>query len=230
MVREDREMAYPALMVALLPPGVFGILVVSLLAAFMSTIDTHFNWGASYAVNDVLLRVRPGMSSRAQVRAARGCVVGFAVLAVLVAMQIDQIESAWRWVAALGAALGAPTLLRWCWWRVTAASELAGAVTGLVTASIAIAQGMVYERQLLVIAGTSLVATLAMIAVGPRASIEAAARFAERVDPPGWWPGRPLRSAWGGLAAAILRTAVIAVAVVGGLWLGHRLLLGSGIG
>ena len=56
LVAGDREMAYPALMIHLLPPGVFGLLVVSLLAAFMSTIDTHFNWGASYLVSDLALR------------------------------------------------------------------------------------------------------------------------------------------------------------------------------
>ena len=67
-VAADREAAYPALMLALLPPGVLGLLVVSLLAAFMSTIDTHFNWGASYAVSDVVLRLRPDLTPAAQVR------------------------------------------------------------------------------------------------------------------------------------------------------------------
>ncbi len=227
MVRGDRELAYPALMVALLPPGVFGLLVVSLLAAFMSTIDTHFNWGASYAVNDLVLRARPDLSVRAQVRAARLAVIVFAVLAVLVAMQIDRIEQAWRWVAALGAALGAPTLLRWFWWRVTAASEFAGGVTGLVTAAITVAAGTVYERQLLWIAGTSLLATLLAIAVGPRASAADARTFAALTTPPGVWPGRSLADSLGDLARSAWRTALVVIVVVVGLVLGHRLLFGG---
>lgn len=222
MVRADRELAYPALMVALLPPGVFGILVVSLLAAFMSTIDTHFNWGASYAVNDIVLRVRPDLPARTQVRVARLAVVCFAVLAVVVATQIDRIEQAWRWVAALGAALGAPTLLRWCWWRVTAAAEFAGGAAGLAAAAVTVAVGTVYERQLLWIAGASLVAMLAAIAVGPRADIAGAREFAERIDAPGFWPGRTRREAVGQLAAAVLATLAVVAIVVAALWAGHR--------
>jgi Na+/proline symporter len=227
MVREDRELAYPALMVALLPPGVFGVLVVSLLAAFMSTIDTHFNWGASYAVNDIVLPVRPGMSTRAQVRTARLAVVAFAVLAVLVATQIDRIEQAWRWVAALGAALGAPTLLRWFWWRVTAAAEFAGAAAGLLTAVVTVVAGTLYERQLLWIAAMSLLATLLAIGVGPRARVEDARQFAQLTTPPGFWPGRSIGAASRGLGLAAARTLAVVAFVVIGLWAGHRLWFGG---
>ena len=227
LVRNDREMAYPALMIALLPPGVFGVLVVSLLAAFMSTIDTHFNWGASYVVNDLLGRAEPDQDGPQQVRRARLAVLAFAVLAVLVAMQIDRIEQAWRWVAALGAALGAPTLLRWFWWRVTAASEIAGALMGLALAAITMAANVTYERQLLWIASASLLATLSAIAVGPRASATRARAFADAVDPPGVWPGRSTREMTAGLASAAGRTATVAGLVVAGLAAGHRLFFGA---
>lgn len=226
-VRADREMAYPALMEALLPVGVLGLLVVSLLAAFMSTIDTHFNWGASYVVSDVLLRLRPDLPPRVQVAAARLAVIGFAVLAILVAMRIDTIEQAWRWVAALGAALGVPTLLRWAWWRMTAAAELAGGAAGLATAAIAAGQGIAYERQLLWIAGASAVVTLAVLAVGPRAEAARAAAFAAETNPPGAWPGRSARTALRSLAGEAGRVALVAGAVVAALAAGHRLLFGG---
>lgn len=226
-VRGDRELAYPALMLALLPPGVVGLLVVSLLAAFMSTIDTHFNWGASYAVSDVALRLKPAMSDRAQVITARFTVAGFAILAVMVAMQIDRIEQAWQWVAALGAALGVPTLLRWVWWRMTAAAELGGAVAGLTTAAITVGIGMVYERQLLLIAGVSALITVVMIAVGPAADRERARDFATKTQPPGFWPGRSVSAGGRDLALALGRTLLVAVAVVIALAVGHRLLLGG---
>ncbi len=226
-VRADRELAYPALMLTQLPAGVVGLLVVSLLAAVMSTIDTHFNWGASYAVSDVALRIRPDMSPRAQIIVARTAVVGFAVLAVGVAMQIDRIEQAWRWVAALGAALGAPTLLRWVWWRMTAAAELVGAVAGLLVAAAVVSLGIVYERQLLWIAGASLVATLATILLGPAADREGAVVFARQTQPPGFWPGRSVRAGGRDLVVALGRTVVVAGAVVAGLAAGHRLLLGG---
>lgn len=226
-VRADREVAYPALMVALLPSGVLGLLVVSLLAAFMSTIDTHFNWGASYAVKDVVLRLRPELSPRAQVVVARLAVVVFALLAVAVAMQIERIEQAWRWVAALGAALGVPTLLRWVWWRMTAAAELVGAMAGLMVAAGVGASGLVYERQLLWIAGASLMATLVTIALGPRADPAVAAGFAAKVHPPGIWPGRSPVEGWRSLLTAVAGTAAVVAGVVGALALGHYLLLGA---
>jgi len=223
-VAADREAAYPALMLALLPPGVLGLLVVSLLAAFMSTIDTHFNWGASYAVSDVVLRLRPDLTPAAQVRVARAMVVAFAILAVLVAMQIDTIEQAWQWVAALGAALGAPTLLRWVWWRVTAFSELAGGAGGLLTAALTLWQGVAYERQLLWIAAVSLALTLLAILLGPRADRAHAERFAREVEPPGVWPGRSPGAGLSGLAREVGGMALVAGLVVGGLLLGHRVL------
>jgi len=223
-VRSDREAGYPALMLALLPPGALGMLVVSLLAAFMSTVDTHFNWGASYLVNDVALRIRPDLSERVQIRIARLAVIGFAGLAVAVALNIETIEQAWKWVAVLGAALGAPTVLRWLWWRMTALAELAGAVTGLAVGAATGAAGVGYERQLLWVAALSLAATLLTVCIGPRSDRAHASIFAARIEPPGWWPDRtPIETArsLGRAGGATLLTIAV---VVLGLWIGHRLL------
>jgi Na+/proline symporter len=158
---------------------------------------------------------------------ARFTVAGFALLAVMVAMQIDRIEQAWQWVAALGAALGVPTLLRWVWWRMTAAAELAGAVAGLATAAVTVGLGVVYERQLLWIAGISALATLMMLLVGPAASRERARDFASQTDPPGFWPGRSVSLGGRDLAAAVGKTVLVAAGVVIGLAVGHRLLVGG---
>jgi solute:Na+ symporter, SSS family len=233
LVAGDREMAYPAMMLYLLPPGVLGLLIVSLLAAFMSTIDTHFNWGASYLVSDIALRWRPELGSDAQVRIARGAVVLFAVAAVCITFQIERIEQAWRWVAALGAALGLPTMARWLWWRMTASAELSGALAGLLTAAALLAFDMgSYEAQLIGIAGVSAAATLAMMFLGPKPDPEAVARFVARVRPLGSWPPPDGRAAAvtgvesRGLASALLRTLALSAATVLLLWLGTRLLLG----
>lgn len=234
LVANDREMAYPALMIHLLPPGVFGLLVVSLMAAFMSTIDTHFNWGASYVVSDLALRWRPDLSNRQQVAIARGAVVLFAVAAVLVSFQIERIEQAWRWVAALGAALGVPTMLRWLWWRVTAEAELAGAIGGLGTAAALLA-GEVgsYEAQLVGIAAVSTAAMMLAILVGPRSSAAAVQRFVSKVNPMGVWPAgvtgdgaRLTSGALRGMSRALVGTAALAAVTVGLLYLGTELLLG----
>ncbi len=230
LVADDREMAYPALMIHLLPSGVFGLLIVSLLAAFMSTIDTHFNWGASYVVSDVALRVNPQLSERSQVAIARASVVVFAIGAVLVAFQIERIEQAWRWVAALGAALGVPTMLRWLWWRMTAEAELAGAACGLVCAAVlwTTAWGT-YESQLVVISLASTVATLATVTFGRRPSASSTAAFVRAVAPLGAWPATAERSrhiARREFFVAAAATVGISTGAVAVLWLGTRLLVG----
>ncbi|MGK2860068.1 MAG: sodium:solute symporter family protein [Thermoanaerobaculia bacterium] len=232
LVAGDRELAYPVLMAALMQPGVLGMMVASLLAAFMSTVDTHMNWGASYIVNDVYIRLRPNSPSSRQVAVARLAVVLFALGAVAVSFQIETIEQAWKWVAALGAALGAPTALRWVWWRVNAAGELGAMAAGLATA---VTLGFVdwnYEIELVVIAGASLAGLAAGMSLGPATEAGVIDAFVADVRPIGFWPGRsPLRCARE-VAGKSLRWAGVVGGTVGLLVGVHRLLLmgESGVG
>ena len=159
----------------------------------------------------------------------------FAVLAVLVAFQIERIEQAWRWVAALGAALGAPTILRWFWWRVTAPAELGGALAGLLTAALLMLRDYgSYEAQLVLISGASTVAMLVIMLAGPAPHAAAVERFVRQVEPLGVWPSsadpaRPpatVRAVVRGLVRASAGTLALSAACVLVLWLGTRLLLG----
>src|SRR5690606_16103217 len=101
IVARDREMAYPVLMAQLLPAGLLGLLFAGLLAAFMSTVDTHINWGSSYLVNDLYRRfLRPQASERELVVVSRLTVVGLSLLAVGIASQIRSTEKAWRFFIA----------------------------------------------------------------------------------------------------------------------------------
>lgn len=227
-VAADRELAYPVLMGLLLPAGAVGILLTSLMAAFMSTIDTHLNWGASYVVNDGWLRIRPHASAEEQVRVARLSVVGFGVLAVAVSLRIDTIEQAWTWVAFLGASLGVPTALRWVWWRVGAWAELGAMAAGLsVGAAVILLSPWPYELQLLVtgLAGVAGMAAGILLAPPPEAS--AVAAFQERVDPPGFWPGRTPGEALRQLLGKGAALAGVVAAVVLGLRVGVALLFGG---
>jgi Na+/proline symporter len=134
-VLNDRESAYPILMTLLLPPGVLGLVLASFLAAFMSTVDTHINWGASYIVNDWLLKIFPGVSDKVQIRVARSAVVLFLLIALIISFHIGTIEKGWRTVATIGAAFGIPTLLRWFWWRLNADAEFLAIAAGILAGS-----------------------------------------------------------------------------------------------
>jgi len=129
------EAAYPVLMKQLLGPGLLGLMLVSFFAAFMSTIDTHLNWGASYLVHDVYRRfLRPQAGARETVLAAKLCVLVMMILAALIASFLTSIGKAWLFVWAMGAGIGPVLILRWFWWRINAWSEITALGSSVVIA------------------------------------------------------------------------------------------------
>lgn len=220
-------MAWPVLMAHLLSPGWLGVVLVSLLAAFMSTVDTHINWGASYIVNDFWLALRPSASDPEQIRVARIAVLIFALLAIVVSFQIQTIEQAWKWIAMLGAALGLPTVLRWLWWRVNATGELLAMFAGMSTGcALALWSPLPYELRLISIAAASAIGLLVGSLLGPPTDRAHLLQFVEQVQPTGRWPIGPQPqpiSRW-----AIIQTLIRWIAVVAGTFLllfaGYQLL------
>ncbi len=132
---KGEEAAYPLVMLEVLGPGLLGLLLVSFFAAFMSTIDTHLNWGASYLVNDIYRRfLRPEATEKESVFAAKICVFMMMVFAVMVAFWLTSIGRAWLFVWAMGAGIGPVLVLRWFWWRINAWSEIAALATSVTLA------------------------------------------------------------------------------------------------
>jgi len=132
---KGEEAAYPMVMLEVLGPGLLGLVLVSFFAAFMSTIDTHLNWGASYLVNDIYHRfIRPGASEKQLVLVAKLCVLGMMICAVIVAFFLSSIGKAWLFVWAMGAGIGPVLILRWFWWRVNAWSEIAALASSILLA------------------------------------------------------------------------------------------------
>jgi Na+/proline symporter len=137
------ESGYPIVMRELAPIGLRGLMLVTFFAAFMSTISTQMNWGASYVVNDLYRRfIRPDADARQFVRVSRiasGVVLllGGAVSYYMI-VRHSKIDDAWQLLMALGAGLGSVLILRWFWWRISAWSEIA-AMAGSITFFIALA-------------------------------------------------------------------------------------------
>ena len=189
----DREMGYPLLMGRFLPPGLLGLVVASLLAAFMSTIDTHTNWGASYLVQDVYRRfIRPDAPPRHYVTVSRVCILLMAILAGIVALFIESIAEVWVFIITIGAGLGSVSAVRWYWHRVTPHAELAA--IGVTTA---LAIGLPYLdvpawQRIVIIGAVSLATWIPVSLFGPANPPDTLRRFAEVVRPPG--PGWPKRA------------------------------------
>jgi Na+/proline symporter len=127
------EEGYVRVMVDVLPSPFKGLLLAAFAAAYMSTISTHLNWGASYLVNDVYLRfVRPAASARAQVLASRTATALLMVLSLGVMAVLTSVEQGWKILIGLGAGTGLVFILRWYWWRINAWSEISAMAASLV--------------------------------------------------------------------------------------------------
>ncbi len=121
----QHDLAYPA-MLTFLPTGLLGLVIASLVAAYMSTISTHLNWGASYIVNDWYRRfVRPDASERRLVLVGRLSTAALMIAACLVSLLLSNALQAFQILLQIGAGTGLLFILRWFWWRISAASELA---------------------------------------------------------------------------------------------------------
>ena len=126
----DPESAYPHMLNELLPIGLRGIMVASLLAAYMSTLDTHLNWGSSYLVNDIYKPyVAPGRELRHYVTAGRISMCVLILVAIVVATQLTGLLAAYKYLAVFWAGISFVLIARWYWWRINAWSEVASLAT-----------------------------------------------------------------------------------------------------
>jgi SSS family solute:Na+ symporter len=132
----DPEMAYPKLMVDILPAGWLGLLIAGFLAAFMSTIDTQLNWGSSYLINDIYRRfVKTGAPDKHYLLASKVSVLVLSIMTVGVALVIDSVRGAFMFILAFGAGTGAVYILRWFWWRINAWSEISAMIASTIISS-----------------------------------------------------------------------------------------------
>lgn len=128
------DLAYPAMLLSL-PSGLLGIVAASLIAAFMSTISTHLNWGSSYVVHDFYERfIKPEASEKEKVIVGRISTVVLMALAALFALVLENALEAFNILLMIGAGTGSIFILRWFWWRVNAWSEISGMIISFIVA------------------------------------------------------------------------------------------------
>ncbi len=128
------DMAYPA-MLRFLPSGFLGLMVAGLLAAYVSTLSTHLNWGTSYLVHDFYRRfLRRGAEERHYVAVGRVVTAGLMVCAALLTLELESAKQSFDLLLSVGAGTGLIYLLRWFWWRVNAWSEVAAMISSFLVA------------------------------------------------------------------------------------------------
>ena len=188
--QSDWELSYPTLAVTYLPPVVLGLVVAALVAAFMSTVSTSVNWGASYLTHDLYQRfVRPKASQAELLFIGQITSVLLLVLGVITALLSDSIGTVFRLVIAIGTGPGVVLVLRWFWWRINAAAELAamvcGFLVGLCTSVVPLLVIPDYGMRLIVTTGLTAVVWIVVMMITPAESAEVMERFVRQVQPPG---------------------------------------------
>ena len=135
----DHEAAYVQAFVDLLPTPWRGFMMAGFAAAYMSTVGTQLNWGASYLVNDFYKRfINRTATEKHYVAVSRMATVFLFLAAALVTMQLSTIEGAWKFLLALGSGTGLVLILRWYWWRINAWSEISAMTASFIVSLIAI--------------------------------------------------------------------------------------------
>jgi Na+/proline symporter len=189
----DPETAYPLMMLHYLPVGVLGLVLASLIAAFMSAVSTQINWGASYIVRDVYQRfVSHEAGERRLVLVGRAATILIAVLSAAGSLAMQDVGKIFRFIILVGNGSGTVLLLRWFWWRVNAWAEwaalLAAPLIALLATFVPGLQQWSFGAKLVLTAFGTLAIWLPVMlvtAAEPRAVLDA---FYTRARPggPGW--------------------------------------------
>ncbi|MBW3042655.1 sodium:solute symporter family protein [Prochlorococcus marinus] len=217
----DWELSYPNLAVTYLPPVGLGLVVVSMVAAFMSTVSTSINWGASYLAHDLYKRfLRPSAGPREMVLVGQFASILLLLIGVITALFSNSIGSMFRLVIAIGTGPGAVLVLRWFWWRINALAELSAMLSGFFIGLItSVSPYFMIEdfgtRLFFTTSFTAVIWLLTLLFTEPE-SDETLSKFVKQVKPPG--PG------WRKIRQKYNLDPVDSLLV-----LGSRFVLGSGI-
>ena len=139
---DDPREGFVLAMRDVLPPGLLGLMIAAFLAAFMSTLSTQMNWGASYLVNDFWKRfVKPNADEKHYVLVSRVLTFVLAGASVFITANLGSISEAWGLLITASAGLGLVLILRWYWWRVNAWSELAATLSPVLLLVLALIFG-----------------------------------------------------------------------------------------
>jgi Na+/proline symporter len=177
----------------LMPPGLRGVMLVGLLAALASTVDTHLNWGASYWSVDLYDRLycrawkKREPTQRALLLSARLSNVVILLVALAIMVNLGSIQATWFISLVFGAGIGGVLMLRWLWHRINLYSEAASIAVSLVASPFILAWVEAEWARLAWIVALSTGAAIAAALVGPPTESMVLRRFYEQVRPLGWW-------------------------------------------
>jgi Na+/proline symporter len=185
------DLAYPA-MISFLPSGLLGLLVASLIAAFMSTISTHLNWGSSYLVHDFYRRFFvTDKSEKHYVFIGRVFTVLLMIISAFFALYLNNSLQAFGIILQIGAGTGLIFILRWFWYRINVYSELTAMIVSFLVAlsfEFLIPNNFSVEEKLIIGVTITSISWLIVTMITPPSSMETLQNFYKKIQPggPGW--------------------------------------------
>ena len=187
---KDPEMGYIKVMTKFMPAGLLGLALTGFLAAFLSTIDTQLNWGASYLINDFYKRfLVKSASDKHYVIASVAATIIIAIVGSLVTFIMTSIYNAWTIITSITAGIGLVYILRWYWWRINAWSEISALVASTIMSTIiTLYTDIQFPVTLLYITPVSIICWVSVTFLTSPSSNERLIDFYKTVRPggPGW--------------------------------------------
>lgn len=188
----DPEVGYIKVMVEHLPASLRGLMLAAFAAAYMSTIATQLNWGASYLVNDCYRRfVKPDADEKHYVTVSQYATVLIMLCSIAATYNMTSIEEAWKILINVGAGTGLVYLLRWYWWRINAWSEISAMIAAAVVTVVLTAKGVNdFATSMLITTSVTTVVWIAVTFLTPAEPSELLVAFYRKTHPStfGWGP------------------------------------------
>ncbi len=182
------DLAYPA-MISFLPSGLLGLLVASLIAAFMSTISTHLNWGSSYLVHDLYRRFFiTDKSEKHYVLMGRVFTVLLMIISAFFALYLNNSLQAFGIILQIGAGTGLIFILRWFWYRINVYSELTAMIVSFLVAlafEFIIPNNFSVEEKLIIGVTITTISWLTVTMITPPSSMHTLQNFYKKIQPGG---------------------------------------------
>jgi Na+/proline symporter len=177
---QDKESGYVHAFVDLLPTPWRGFMLAGFAAAYMSTVGTHLNWGASYLVNDFYKRfLKKDGTQKHYVAVSRAATVFLFLASIAVTSQLSSVEKAWELLLALGAGTGLVFILRWYWWRINAWSEISAMTASFVVSVL----GFLYIKPRFAADDPNAIATMMLVTVACSTVVWLAVTFFTQPEP-----------------------------------------------
>jgi len=186
LAQDEKRMGFIYVMNDFLPVGLKGMLVAAFFAAYMSTIATQLNWGASYLINDFYKRfLRRSADEKHYVKSSRLATLLLMLISIVVTLFISRISGAWEFILECGAGVGLVLILRWFWWRINAWSEISAMITPFIAYPLTLAVGLKFPDTIFIIVPLTTIVWIAVTFLTKPTDQSVLLSFYKRVYPGG---------------------------------------------